>query len=542
VTTRELVAVYLRRDPAARYDWALAVGTALIMSVPFIAGAAVGHFADGLLVALAAWLTAVAVPRPGRAERLGQYALRSVLLTGATAIGMATGGQLWAVLAASSFFALAAPIRSVAATPLICLIVALPTGSTSGSSAANPAIHLAMFFLGCTWTSLVMLVPAFGGRYQAPPETGHVPADGQPGPSAEPWYRRLRHIPSGFRAIRVTPTVRYAVRLCVCFDIAYAGLTLLHVPRVSWALVGILTMLRANWSDTYSRIVKRLGGIAFGCVITVVLFLVTSRAPVGVTVLAIVLLGAIARPMRGYNYGYWPVFATPVLLLLTQLSAPLDLADIALRLANNMLGALFVVAGTLLIWPSRRQRCLASLLTDLLDTHADLLVRSVGEPAGGSPERDMSDLLANAESVAEELNRLRADLADHPGRHQLLEDLGVVAEEAATLRQQAVRPAAPGDAGDAGGAGDRQRAVTLLHDGVGSSATAEREREATGSLDTTPLLKTAARLSAVAGQLIGAGQAGGACVDVRRVWERRVRRPVDRDQGGSWSRRRRPPC
>jgi hypothetical protein len=408
---RELVAVYLRRDPSARYDRALAVGTALIMSVPFIAGAAAGHFADGLLVALAAWLTAVAVPRPGRAERLGQYALRSVLLTGATAIGMATGGQLWAVLVTSSVFALAAPIRSVAATPLICLIIALPTGSAPGSGTANPAIHLAMFFLGCTWASLVMLVPAFGGRYQAPPENRPAPADGQPGQSAEPWYRRLRRVLSGFRTIRVTPTIRYAVRLCVCFDIAYAGLTLLHVPRASWALVGILTMLRANWSDTYSRIVKRLGGMAFGCVLTAVLLLVTSRAPVGVTVLAIVLLGAVARPMRGYNYGYWPVFATPVLLLLTQLSAPLDIADVALRLANNMLGALLVVAGTLLVWPGSHQRSLASRLADLLDAHADLLVRSAGEPAGGCPERDMSDLPENAESAAGELNRLRVHLS-----------------------------------------------------------------------------------------------------------------------------------
>ncbi|MER5779119.1 FUSC family protein [Streptomyces sp. NPDC002039] len=383
-TVRELRAVYLAREGSDRYDWHLALAMALMVGAPVLVGTATGWTPQAALVSLGAWFTSLAVPRETAADRIRQSAFRTVLLTATTAVGLLAGDLLWAVLLVSAVLCLLSPLPDVGVTPLITLVMAV-----GPQPVPDTGTHLLLFAGGSLWAGAVLLVPFLGGAYAAP-TVGPRPA--------------RRGAGGSLAALRVAaregnPRLRYAVRICVCFTVAYAGLTWLDVPHAAWALVGILTTLRPSWGATRTRITKRLIGLCLGCALTVVLLALTSGRPVAAAIV-ITVCGGIARPMRGWNYGFWPVFGTPVLILLTETDAHVVWSDVLQRLTNNALGAVFAAVTVLFVWPAREERRLPERLQTLLETHARFLdrVASVVE-YGPPPARERRVRAAEAASV-----------------------------------------------------------------------------------------------------------------------------------------------
>ncbi|MER5871757.1 FUSC family protein [Streptomyces sp. NPDC002044] len=412
---RGLWGVYLSREASARFDVHLALGTAVMVGVPVMAGAATGRSGAAVVFTLAAFLTSLAAPAPDPAGRVRQFAFRVAMLTAAHAVGMLTSGNLWATAAVSAVAALLVPLPGVGITPMIVLV----TGATP-QPGLSPGAHLLVFAAGGLWAALILLTPFVGGRYGPAPAPPPAPAAGD------------RRSPRA-AVVAGDPQVRYAVRLCLCFTAAYIALGLLAVPHAAWALIGILTTLRPTWGATRSRVVKRLTGTAAGCALTALLLALTPGSPFaqGIVVTA---LAAVARPVREFNYGFWPVFGTPLLLLITDFDRSLGWVDLAERMGNNMLGALLATAATLLMWPAREEGRIPQRVATLLDTHARFVERVATIVEFGPPlEREYR--VNRAEEAESELRAARARLATRRGAApELLDDLESLCGAAARLR------------------------------------------------------------------------------------------------------------
>nr|WP_279672525.1 FUSC family protein [Flexivirga meconopsidis] len=185
------------------------------------------------------------------------------------------------------------------------------------------------------------MVPFVGGRYAAerPPR----------GPRRPIVATVHGHVRSG------SPEFRYAAQAAICCAVAYVVLKLLDWPHESWAIVGILTTLRPTWEATHARVVKRSVGMVGGAVLTAVMLAVVAQTSVWVGIVTIAVFGGLARPLRQFNYGYWPIFGTPVLLLLVSVTDHFHTIDAVYRLGNNLLGAAVTLAAVNLLWPHRVQ-------------------------------------------------------------------------------------------------------------------------------------------------------------------------------------------
>ncbi|MFD5146273.1 FUSC family protein [Streptomyces sp. NPDC058401] len=400
-TLRGLTETFLARDAAARFDWRLALGSAAGVGIPLIVGLATGQTRPAVVVAVAALLTLLETPRKTPRDRAGQLLRRVALLASATVLGILVAGHLAATLLAAAVLGLAVPLPGFGIIPLIMMITAShPQPGISGTE------YLLLFLTGGLWAAALLMVPFTSGRYEAQPPRPRVVRPPLPERARRSWTTLLRAAAEG------DPKFRYAIRVCTCFTLACTAVTLLDVPHSNWVLTGILTTLRPTWGETRSRIVKRLGGMVIGCVLTGVLLVLTPQAPVA-EALAVMVCAAIARPVRGINYGFWPVFATPMLLLLADFDSRLGWVDVAERLANNICGALLAAATMLFLWPSHEQARIPAGLQLLLDTHARFIDRVATVIEFGPPLEREHNIL-KAEAAATELAAGRNRLAQRP--------------------------------------------------------------------------------------------------------------------------------
>ncbi|MER6573636.1 FUSC family protein [Streptomyces sp. NPDC001093] len=328
--------IYLRREAGAHYHWRFGILVSAVVAVPLITGELAGSRTAGATAALAAWFIALAIPPRTALQRLLFLGRRLLILTATSSLGLLTGHhELWTA-AAIIILALMIPVPGMTITPLITFLMA--TNAPQGLTATG---YLAAFFLGGAAALAVLLLPAAASPV-APPFTGlRVKAPG-------------RQLADHIR--RRSPQARYAAQAAVCICVGYLVLTALHWPFATWVLVGVLTTLRPSWEATEARLVKRSIGMVGGSALTAVLLLISAHTGYWTTVAFIAVLGGLARPLRQYNYGYWPLLGTPVLLLLTSLEKPLAVTDSAWRLGNNLLGATITLLAITFLWPHPTQR------------------------------------------------------------------------------------------------------------------------------------------------------------------------------------------
>lgn len=336
LTPRRWRAVFWELERDAHYNWRVGVRVGLTVAVPLVAGLAARQVAAGSVAGVAAWLLAIAPTAATVRQRCWRNLRRATLLSAGYLLGLLAGSagvhQWW--LAAVFIAALGAltPVRWIAITPLICLIVGLdpPSGLTF------PAAAL-LFIGGCTWAAAALTVPIRGR---------HPSGDSVAGQQLS-LREHVRQRSAQFRHGGQVAT------LCPLF---YAVVTLLQWPHGGWLIVGVLTTLRPNWAATEARVVKRSVGMVGGAVLTAAALAVGHHSPAWVSVLLIAVLGAAARPLRQLNYGLWPVLGTPTLLLLVDLGTRLDAVAPEFRLLNNVMGAAITMLAVTVLWPHPIQR------------------------------------------------------------------------------------------------------------------------------------------------------------------------------------------
>ncbi|RLU80464.1 hypothetical protein CTZ27_35140 [Streptomyces griseocarneus] len=330
------VRIYLRREPEAHYHWRFGILVGVVVAVPLIAGELAGSRSAGVTGALAAWFVALAIPPRTAVQRLLFLGRRLLVLTATSALGVLTGHHAPWTAAAIVVLALMIPVPGMTITPLITFIMA--TTAPHGLTASG---YTGSFFLGGAAALIVLLLPVAASPV-APPFAGLRVKD--------PWRRLVDHVR------RRSPEARYAAQAAVCICAGHLILAALHWPHAGWVLVGVLTTLRPTWDATRARVVKRSIGMVGGSALTALLLLIGAHSGYWTTVACIAVLGGLARPLRQYNYGYWPILGTPVLLLLVSLEAPLTVVDSAWRLGNNLLGAAITLLAVTFLWPHRTQR------------------------------------------------------------------------------------------------------------------------------------------------------------------------------------------
>ncbi|WP_327352315.1 FUSC family protein [Streptomyces sp. NBC_01304] len=412
-----LTDVFLAREENGRYSWQLALGTMIGMLVPMLIGIATDHVEHGMTIALSSVILALAIPRGSTSARVAALAQRSLVITAAAALGILVAGHLAATTVAIAVMALLVPVPALGASALIVLVIAAePAGRIDSVE------HIALFAIGAVWGSLLILLPFIGGP--------HTPVDKRATPVSVRQARdSLRTAVTGR-----TPQFRYAVRLAVCFALAFVAVTLADLPHGTWVLIGIATTMRPSWGQTTQRIVKRMGGTILGSAIgAALLTLSASFSPVLLAVITAVLAG-IARPLRQVNYGLWPIFWAPATLLLLTFGTHPSWVDAAERVGNNAMGAVLAALATLVLWPHREESEVPGRVALLLSAQARWLDR-VASLIGRPPPVERLHTRRAFEAAQAELAASRGRLATQPRASQaLLGELDATTAAARHLR------------------------------------------------------------------------------------------------------------
>ncbi|MFB6521771.1 FUSC family protein [Streptomyces sp. NPDC056401] len=417
---RGVARIYLAREENGRYVWQLGLATLFGLGVPMLACLAFGHLEYGIPAGLGAYLVSLGALRGdtrGRLVQSGQIWLGNL---GVTAAGVLAADSFPFVVLGSLVFALCSPVRAIGVTG--APIFAITGHSLHGLGKVD---YVAVSAAGALWALLLLLVPFIGGR--------HDPV-AEPAGSPEPLLVQARHAVT-WR----TPAFRYATRLAACLTVALIAVEYFRVPHGTWVLVGIATTLRPTWGQTVERIVKRSVGTVLGASLGAALLVWSVSWPPAGLILVIALLGGIARPMRGLNYGLWPLVSAPAMLLTLSLGQTHPTwIDAGERIADNVAGAALAAAATLLLWPHREERLIPGRLTELLLAQARLLDRAATLTEGSQPEQKLHTR-AGAENAQREMADSRHQLASQPRpTPQLLTELDAAVTSADQLRTQVI--------------------------------------------------------------------------------------------------------
>lgn len=148
-----------------------------------------------------------------------------------------------------------------------------------------------------------------------------------------------------------------------------------------WVTVTVLILMKPEMGDTFVRGGQLLVGTLIGAVLAAALVVLLADDPVALLAASIVLAFAMASFLP-INYFVWAVCVTPFVILMRGLDEPGDWHLAVLRAGNATLGAFIALASTLLLWPNRRRREVAPLLTTLLLAIRDYAAAALNmEPA-----------------------------------------------------------------------------------------------------------------------------------------------------------------
>ncbi|MCG7205140.1 FUSC family protein [Streptomyces arenae] len=416
---RTVTGLYLARE--GHWAWRFGVGMVLALGVPLAIGIAAGRPASGVAAGIGSYLLNLLVPQGDLRNRVRQIGLQWLACSAATALGVLVSGSLPLTVLA---IALIAPVATPGMAPVIPLVFAV-----QGLAGAGGGTYALLFASGGLWTSLLLFIPLIVGRPDSTPPTPHEPRRGPEGRG------RARHW-AGVRASVTsrTPEFRHKVRLAVCFTLAFIAVGQLHIPHGTWVLAGVFGCLRPTWGQTTSRMAKRVIGNVLGSSFAAAL-LILAPAPSAPALAAVtVACAGTARILRGYNYGLWPIFAAPAMLLLFSLDARSTWIDAAERVSNNMAGAALAALATLFLWPHREQTLVPGRLENLLMAQARYLDR-VASLAAGPPPAERAHTRDAVEAAEQHLETSKNRLATQPRPpRQLIAALDAVRDASARLR------------------------------------------------------------------------------------------------------------
>lgn len=384
------------REEGGRYSWRLGLGAMAGMLVPLLIGISTDHVGYGKLIALSAVLFGMDIPRGSTAARVRVCARRTLLFTAAAALGIWVAGNLPATVAAIALISLLVPVHGIGSAPLILLVLA-----AQPAAGVDNGVHIALFAIGSLWGALIILLPFITGP--------HTDLD----PSAAPVTARQAWTVLRTAAGGRTPQFRYAVRLAVCFTLAFVLIEAVDLPHGTWVLIGIVTTMRPSWGQTNQRIIKRLAGTVIGAAIGAALLTLSDSMPQVLLAVLASLFGGIARPMRQVNYTLWTLFWAPATLLLLTFGTHAGWIDAAERLGNNALGAALAALATLLLWPHHEETNVPGRIALLLSAQARWLDRAASLIGRPLPQERLHTR-RGVEAAEADLTASRARLAAQP--------------------------------------------------------------------------------------------------------------------------------
>jgi fusaric acid resistance family protein len=417
---RTVAGLYLAREANGQYVWRLGLGMVLALGVPLSIGIATGHVPYGVAAGIGAYLLILLAPQGDLRERVRQIGVQWLACAAATTLGTLVSGHFPLTVLA---ILVITPVTTPGMAPVIPLVF-----SVQGMTGVGGGAYALLFAIGGLWTSLLLLVPFIAGR-PSPPR----PA---PGGSHRPEGTALGRRWESLRTSVAdrTPEFRHNVRLAVCFTLAFVVIDQLDTPHGLWVLAGIFGCLRPTWGQTTSRIAKRVIGIILGSGIAAGLLIFTPSLPGPVLAAVTVVFAGIARTLRGYNYGLWPVFASPAMLLLLSLDTHSTWLDALERASNNALGAALAALATIFLWPHREQTLVPGRLEDLLMAQARYVDR-VGCLAGQPPPAERAHTRDAVEAAEQQLVTSQHRLATQPRPpRQLVAQLDAALDASARLR------------------------------------------------------------------------------------------------------------
>ena len=168
---------------------------------------------------------------------------------------------------------------------------------------------------------------------------------------------------SGTRLSRVTVPLRanlqwqsavfrHALRAAVVAAPALAFTLSTHGHYQHWLIITLVLTMQPFYALTWQRALERIGGTVLGGILAAMIALV-STTPLAIAA-ALFPLAILAFAARSVNYGAFISLLTPLVVLLTEFSAPGtgELFIAALRALYTAAGGVLAVLGCLLLWPS----------------------------------------------------------------------------------------------------------------------------------------------------------------------------------------------
>ncbi|MGV2290059.1 FUSC family protein [Trinickia sp. YCB016] len=200
----------------------------------------------------------------------------------------------------------------------------------------------------------------------------------------EPWPEALRHtLSTNWESLRQNASleslgVRHAVRLAVATTAAYATVKLLHMPSGYWATMATLLVLQPSNGNTWMRGFERAAGSAAGAALAAAIgSLVQTPLAISLVVFPLVCLTV---SLRRVSYGLYALFLTPSFVLVADFAAPAnELGYAVARLENNLLGCVFALLVTYLLWPKRNTDDLKSAVADAVRNNLAYLSAALHE-------------------------------------------------------------------------------------------------------------------------------------------------------------------
>ncbi|MEU8377934.1 FUSC family protein [Streptosporangium sp. NPDC048865] len=162
----------------------------------------------------------------------------------------------------------------------------------------------------------------------------------------------------------------HPVRVGLAVIAAMTLMVLVHEHYAKWFVVTVALSLRPAYRDTVERVLLRVLGTAVGAVAAA---MVLASAPGHLYLtLFISVCAALGFGLRGSGYGYWAIFSTPLSLMLSDFSLPLDWGAAVARVGLTVAGGALALAFARLLWPRGHRARLTTGIGEMLDGHAAL--------------------------------------------------------------------------------------------------------------------------------------------------------------------------
>jgi uncharacterized membrane protein YccC len=234
--------------------------------------------------------------------------------------------------------------------------------------------------------------------------------DGRPLPAPDGARATLRERLTAsiaeFRVGAVSET--FAIRLMASIGVAAMLSEVLAVERSYWVVLTTAIVLKPDYGSVFARALQRGLGTIAGAVLGAVLLVVVPYGPW--LLIPFGVLAALLPYGRARSFGLTAVFLTPLVVLQTDLLAPLGWRLAQARLIDTVLGCLVALVVGYAPWPASWRAHLPSRFADTLRAVGEYTEEALipgspssGAMAGGPPRRSrlrrrsaraVSDLLA----------------------------------------------------------------------------------------------------------------------------------------------------